>query len=121
MLFKTSGSISQNDQTKSTRKFGEFDLNGNQADSGFTLINEKTGQQVNYNGSSIIINRSNLDPGNNTISSTQHAEIENSENQWYIKDLSSNDSTFVQLKGELRLENKIRIILGDQIFRFEHS
>lgn len=105
-----------------TRKFGEFNLDmSKQEGSGFSLTDEANGKHLNFDSLYLIINRSTLDPGNNSISSSRHAEFEYNNGQWFVRDLSSNQSTFVQIKGEQFIENKIRIILGNKIFRFEYT
>jgi len=120
-IFSASGNLPDSDISNTTRKFGEFDLKVSQTGSDFNLTDEATGKRLNFDKTYIILNRSNLDPGNNSISSSRHAEFEFSSGQWYIKDFSSNESTFIQLKSEQLLENKIRIILGNKIFRFEYA
>lgn len=122
-IFNQSGISQSADAPNKTRKFGEFDLRvSSQADagSGFSLTDEVSGKKLHFDKTYIIINRSILDPGNNSISASRHAEFEYGNGQWYVKDLSSNGSTFIQLKNEQLLENKIRIILGNKIFRFEY-
>jgi hypothetical protein len=119
-VFNQSGVIAQGDSPNKTRKFGEFDLKVGQPLSGFSLTEEISGKRLLFDKTHIVLNRSVLDPGNNSISSSKHTEFELSNGQWYIRDLSSNQSTFVQLRGEQLLENKIRIILGNKIFRFEN-
>jgi hypothetical protein len=119
LRFIPAGSIPTTEQSNATKKIGEFDMNGEQPGPGFNLIDENTGQQISFRNTSII-NRSNLDPGNNTISGSRHAEITRINGAWYIKDLSSNESTFVQCTSEQILENGMRIILGNRIFRFKN-
>ena len=119
-LFNTTENILQSDIAGSTRKFGEFGLDGSQSGAGFILTDVASGKGMNYNGNNIILNRAILDPGNTSISSSRHTELEFNKGLWYAKDYSSNESTFIQLKSEQLLENKIRIILGNKIFRFEY-
>ena len=119
-IFNQSGTLTQGKPQNKTRNIGEFELNAGQPDSGFSLTDEVGGKRQTFDKIYIVLNRSILDPGNNSISSTKHSEFEFNNGQWYIRDLSSNESTFVQIKGEQLLENKIRIILGNKIFRFEY-
>ena len=121
LVFTTNEIITQSDQTGSTRKIGDFSPGGSQPGSGFSLLDERTGKQQRFSETHVILNRTNLDPHNNTISGSRHAEIEYSGGQWYITDLSSNESTFVQFRSEQLLQNKMRLILGNRVFRFEHS
>ena len=119
-VFSQAGSLLQNRNPDKTKKIIEFDLEASQSGLGFSLTDEAGGKKQFFDNTYIIINRSVLDPGNKSISSSRHAEFETSNGKWYVKDLSSNESTFVQLKGEQLLENKIRIIIGNKIFRFEY-
>ena len=102
------------------KKIAEFNLDGQPAADGYLLADEKTGQQISFRNTSVI-NRANLDPGNNTLSGSRHAEIFWKNGSWFIKDLSSNDSTFVQCVREQVIEDGMRIILGNRIFRFKHA
>jgi hypothetical protein len=120
-IFSISGNLPDVDISNITRKFGEFDLKVSQTGSGFNLTDEASGKRISFDKTYMILNRSNLDPGNNSISSSRHAEFGFNNGEWYVKDFSSNESTFVQLKSEQLLENKIRIIIGNKIFRFEYS
>ena len=67
------------------------------------------------------MNRSNLDAGNSTISGSHHAEFSYENGDWYIKDLSSTGATFVQVKTEYQLENNIKLIIGNKVYRFEYD
>jgi uncharacterized Zn finger protein (UPF0148 family) len=120
-VFSQSGNLPDSNNSNITRKFGEFDLKVSQTGSGFNLTDETNGKSISFDKAYIILNRANLDPGNNSISSSRHAEFEFNNGQWFVKDFSSNESTFIQLKSEQLLENKIRIILGNKIFRFEYT
>ncbi len=122
-VFNQSGISPVPDSPNKTRKFGEFDLNVSSREgeaSGFSLTDESNDNRLHFDKTYLVINRSMLDPGNNSISGSRHAEFEYNKGVWYVKDLSSNESTFVQLKSEQPLENNVRILLGNKIFRFEY-
>ena len=119
-LFDTPENLLKSDFSGSTRKFGEFGLGSGQSVTGFMLTDLSTGKRKNFEGNNVILNRAMLDSGNNSISSSRHTMLEFSGGQWYVKDYSSNESTFIQIKSDQLLENKIRIILGNKIFRFEY-
>ena len=119
-LFDTPENLLKDDFSGSTRKLGEFGSGSGQSVSGFILTDVSTGKRKNFEGNNVILNRAMLDSGNNSISSSRHTKLEFSGGQWYVKDCSSNESTFIQIKSEQLLENKIRIILGNKIFRFEY-
>jgi hypothetical protein len=119
-LFNNNENLSKIDFSSTTRKFGNLRLDGIQPRSGCRLTDIGNGKIMNFNGENIFLTRTMLDPGNNSISSSHHTELEFSKGEWYVKDHSSNESTFIQVKSVRLLENKIRIILGNKIFRFEY-
>ena len=84
----------------------------------FFLINEKTGEKLHFE-SADTLKRENVAPNNASISDTEHANIYWENGSWCIKDLSTNGATFVQAKDVLTLRKGMRIIIGNQIFRFE--
>lgn len=105
---------------KATRKFGEFGFDSNEIP-GFILIEENSGTRINLIQGNNNLNRNSLDPGNASISGNKHAVLEYINGQWFLSDYSSNKATFVQLKSEFQLVNKIKVILGNIIFRFEYN
>lgn len=109
------------DADKATRKFGGFDLNVQEGARGFALIDEKSGKRIEFIEQHVIVNRANLDTGNNTISGSRHAEFRFENGCWYLKDLSSTGATFIQVKTEYQLENNIKLIFGNKVFRFEYD
>jgi len=109
------------DADKATRKFGGFDLNVQEGASGFALVDEKSGKRIEFIEQHVIVNRANLDTGNNTISGSRHAEFHFENGCWYLKDLSSTGATFVQVKTEYQLENKMKLVIGNKVFRFEYD
>jgi hypothetical protein len=109
------------DADKATRKFGGFDLNSQEGTTGFVLTDEKSGKKIAFNEQHVIVNRSNLDTGNNTISSSRHAEFHFDNGCWYIRDLSSTGATFIQVRSEQLLDNKLKLIIGNKVFRFEYD
>ena len=109
------------DADKATRKFGGFDMNVQEGARGFTLIDEKSGKRIEFNEQHVIVNRSNLDTTNNTISGSRHAEFHFENGCWYLKDLSSTGATFMQVKTEYQLENNIKLVIGNKVFRFEYD
>lgn len=84
----------------------------------FTLVNERTGEKSTFDAIEKL-NRENLAPENLTISSQKHLVISFENNQWHIQDESTNGATFIQVKNKMRIEKGMRIIIGNQIFRFE--
>lgn len=93
--------------------------------SSFTLtpISESTGEpegnEIQYNGSSVMLNRDNTDPKNDTITSRNQAEIVCEDGKWMIKDESELKTTFVQAARRIELQKGDLILLGNQLFRFD--
>ena len=89
-----------------------------------TLLNEeynefKDGETKEYEGSSIMLNRDNTDPGNRTITSKVQAELVYEEDGWSILNHSSYGATMVVANKKIRLEAGDVIVLGDRRFRFD--
>jgi hypothetical protein len=120
-LFNLPDQIKTPDADKATRKFGDFDLHQFEEAKGFALIDEKSGKRIVFNEQRVIVSRSNLDTNNNTISGSRHAEFHFENGCWHIKDLSSTGATFIQVKTEYQLENNIKLIIGNKVFRFEYD
>ena len=87
----------------------------------FKLIDEASNQVLEFRQveSATDLNRDSLDKNNMTISSQIHATIEFIDGLWYISDKSSNQATFVQVKGKVPLTGDTVIILGNKMYRFE--
>jgi hypothetical protein len=103
-----------------TRQFGDINL-GKSDTNGFVIIEENTGNKINIIHGINILNRDNLDPGNISISAKEHANIEFQDGNWYLTDISSNKATFIQVMTEMQLTDKVKLILGNIIFRFEYN
>lgn len=96
------------------------DLNtGSDDHAGFALIEESSGKKLNLVAGLNVLNRKTLDPGNASISGSQHATLEHSGGQWLIADVSSNKATFIQVKSETLLSDQVKLIIGNIVFRFE--
>lgn len=67
---------------------------------------------------SAILNRSNIDPNNNSITSREQAFLECRDGEWYIKDLSEQQTTFVRKNGSVKLEDGDIILMGNRRFIF---
>lgn len=106
---------------KATRRFGGFDLNNQEASKGFSLTDEKSGKKIVFNDQHAIVNRSNLDTSNNSISGSRHADFHYENGCWYLKDLSSTGATFVQVNAEYQLESNMKLIIGNKVYRFEYD
>lgn len=65
-----------------------------------------------------ILNRSNIDTNNNSITSRQQANLEYKDGEWYITDLSEQGTTFVRKNGAIQLEDGDVILIGNRRFIF---
>ena len=119
-IFKVStGAPSPNPvESNKTMQFGQINLQGAQ-DNSITLVDEVNGLAKKYTGEQVELNRFNVDPDEQSISSKQHASLENHQGNWLITDLSSNKATFVQILSEMHIQHQTRLILGNKVFRFE--
>ncbi len=85
----------------------------------FSLIEVGANRKVEFVGKEHILNRSNTDPSNNSISSQKHAEIVFKDGKWRISDHSSNGATFVQVQNEVELQSGMQLIIGNKIYEIE--
>lgn len=70
-------------------------------------------------GDKISLNRENLDPSNNTITSQTQAELSFEDGKWYLEDKSEHRTTFILAAGKTELKDGDIILMGDRriIFR----
>lgn len=102
---------------KSTMKLGSF--NPMDTAKKFSLTDNNSQQKVIFEGNNVEVNRTNLDAQNSAISSKVHARFVHENGVWYVNDESSNQATFVQVKGKVALENGTVLIVGNKILTFE--
>lgn len=88
----------------------------------FTLtpISEETGEAeaLTYEGDATALNRDNTDPKNSTITSAEQACVSCEEGKWSIEDKSELQTTFVQARRKVELQDGDLILLGNQLYRF---
>lgn len=82
------------------------------------------GEDVNYNpitysGDTIILNRSNTDANNNSITSREQAILTCEEGEWYIENRSDLRTTFIRVNGKIKLNSGDIIVLGNREFEFK--
>lgn len=81
--------------------------------------NETKDITIELGGDQVILNRDNLEPGNNTITGKQQAMIEYIDGDWYITNKSTQETTFLLIKGSLKLNDGDIIVMGDRKFCFK--
>lgn len=74
---------------------------------------------IKYSGSSIVLNRANTDPSNNTITSRVQAELVRENDGWYLTDKSELQTTYVHAGRKTKLEDGDIVILGNRRFVFK--
>ncbi len=82
------------------------------------------GEEVNYNpitysGNEIILNRSNTDANNNSITSHEQALLTYEDGEWFIENRSELRTTFIRVNSRMKLTNGDIIVLGDREFEFK--
>lgn len=80
---------------------------------------DAAGSPMRYNGSTIVLNRANTDPSNNTITSKVQAELVRESDGWYLTDRSDLQTTFVHAGRKTKLEDGDIVILGNRRFVFK--
>lgn len=74
---------------------------------------------ISYSGQTIVLNRANTDPNNQTITSQEQAILYNEGGVWYIENRSSSESTMLRVRKKTRLESGDIIALGNRLFEFK--
>lgn len=64
------------------------------------------------------LNRENLDPGNQTITSAGQASINFNNGSWMIEDTSVMQTTFIKVNGATELKNGDILLMGNKLFKF---
>ncbi|MGK7397172.1 MAG: FHA domain-containing protein, partial [Candidatus Cyclobacteriaceae bacterium M3_2C_046] len=103
-----------------TKMFGQFNMAPQFSSGQLTLIDEMTHQTYSFQERQVSIKRDDIEPGNHSISSRQHALFEFEGGNWFLTDQSSNGATFVQVMRDTPLQNRQKMLLGNRIFRFEY-
>ncbi|MBI1185414.1 hypothetical protein GC194_14175 [bacterium] len=83
------------------------------------LIEESSGREIPFSGDEINVNRDNIDPGNNAVSSQVHAVFSFQNGQLHLEDKSSNGATFIKVDGKMPVANNMRIILGNKVYKLK--
>lgn len=85
-------------------------------------LNEKNNPTgLEYEGKSVVLNRSNTEPDNQSITSQTQAVISNIDGRWFIEDKSEQGTTFVRATRNIELKDGDMILLGNRLFEFRVS
>ena len=74
---------------------------------------------VTYSGDSIVLNRSNTDPNNNSITSKQQAILTLEDGEWYIENRSELKTTYIRVGEKIKIKSGDIIVLGNREFEFK--
>lgn len=75
---------------------------------------------LRFTGSQFSLNRAQLDESDTSLSRSTHVEFEFMNGKCFIKNGSSNGSTFVQVSGQVEIQKGALIRLGEnKIFRVD--
>lgn len=85
----------------------------------FSLVDEKSQKSHDFEGEHVTLNREVLDKDNMSISGSEHVQMKYKDGKWYLKDVSSNGATFIQVSGDVELLNNTKILLGNKIYTFK--
>ena len=66
-----------------------------------------------------VINRMDIDPSNSSIDEDAHIQIEFSQGEWYVSDLSKLKNTYVQVNRKMKLEKGDVIVVGNRRYIFQ--
>ena len=75
-------------------------------------------QPQSFTGQSVVLNRANTDPNNQSITSSEQAELSFENGEWYIVDKSSQHTTYVLAAQKIKLHKGDIIVLGNRLFEF---
>ncbi|GAA4438809.1 hypothetical protein GCM10023188_34620 [Pontibacter saemangeumensis] len=84
-----------------------------------TLVDIATNKAVEFEGEDVVLNRANLNPSDQSISSGQHVQLVKEKGTWHVSDLSSNHATFIQVTDKVAVEAGTHILIGNRIYRIE--
>lgn len=74
-----------------------------------------------FKGTTHQLSRQNLDPDNFTITSKLQASLTFENGQWFLQDLSTQHTTFIQVKAKTQLHSGDIILMGNRQFIFEEK
>lgn len=73
---------------------------------------------LEFEGESTSLNRDNVDPGNNSITSKEQARIVFENGKWFVEDKSAFKTTFVQAGRKTEIKNGDTILMGSRMVVF---
>lgn len=80
---------------------------------------EQLKAELEFEGVTVDLSRSNLEPSNTTITSKNQALIEYRDGAWFITNKSNMNTTFIRVDGALPIKKGDVLLLGDRLFEFD--
>lgn len=77
--------------------------------------------EVEFEGSEVVLTRDNTEPKNTSITSQEQAVITKTGGHWYIEDRSEQKTTFVQAGSKIELHDGDIILMGNRLFIFNEQ
>lgn len=81
--------------------------------------NEENSFTVKFKGNEVIVNRENLEEKNKFISAEAQSLLEYKDGDWFISNLSREQTTFIRIDAPFKLQKGDIILLGDRMFEFD--
>lgn len=72
-----------------------------------------------HSGDRIVLNRTNTDPNNNSITSKEQAVVTLEDGHWYIENKSDQKTTMIRIDRKIEIEDGDVIVLGNRMFEFK--
>ena len=79
---------------------------------------KKDVSDLTYEGKEVLLNRSNTEADNTSITSQSQALLSFKEGHWYIEDKSEQNTTFVRAGNKIELHDGDTLLLGNRLFEF---
>ncbi len=80
---------------------------------------EKAPVILGFEGDKTELTRENLEPSNRTITTKAQAWVEHRDGGWHLTDQSAQKSTFLLVRGPVKLQKGDVILMGDRMFEFD--
>ncbi len=112
-------------EKKGIFKGGTIDPWQSKKGGGFTLTpvardGELAFASISFSGDKFELNRDNLEPSNNTITSKGQAIIsQNTNGNWVIENRSQKQTTFIRIDSVVELKKGDYLLMGDRLFKFD--
>lgn len=72
-----------------------------------------------HSGDRIVLNRTNTDPNNNSITSHEQAVVTKEDGHWFIENKSEQKTTMLRIDRKIELVDGDVIVLGNRFFEFK--